>query len=195
MGLTIRGTVTAEDDRQGIADLLVEAYDADLFKDDLLGSARTDATGAFAIACPTLGPLAERPDVYLSIKSSGADLLHSTRNRIVKDVHQDLTLDVILGPAALAKIGRGATRDATVGTDPARNLSYKTWTFRADSDLASPLLAQVYHDLEERGSILELFRDYKETLDRSADNDDPVYHKLATLFARCRPARCNPVAQ
>ncbi|MFC1895803.1 hypothetical protein ACFL0Q_03965 [Thermodesulfobacteriota bacterium] len=183
MGFTIRGTVQTEGDRRGIAGLTVEAYDADLFRDDLLGSAQTDDQGVFAIACSELKPMEELPDVYLKIKNAQAYVLHSTRNRIMKDVRDDITINITLGPAVLAKTGL-ESEDQTdrSRTDPGQDINLKTWTISADSDLDNPPLAKVYSDLENHGSILALFRNYKETLDRSADNDDPVYGKLGALF-------------
>ena len=79
MGLTISGTVRIEESRQGIADLMVEAYDADLFMDDLLGSAKTDTRGVYSIACQDRDEFNDRPDVYLLVKTADGQLLHSTR--------------------------------------------------------------------------------------------------------------------
>ncbi len=61
-------------------------------------------------------------------------------------------------------------------------IDYKTWTFRTEADRENPFMTQVFNDLKEQGSILELFKVYKDVLDRSSDNDDPVYAKLAALF-------------
>ena len=99
MGLTIRGTVRKEGTRQGIADLIVEAYDADLFMDDLLGNDKTDNRGAFSIACADRSEFNDRPDVYLQVKTAKGCLLHSTRHNIIQDVTRDLDMDLSLAPA------------------------------------------------------------------------------------------------
>ena len=96
MGLTISGTVCREQSHQGIADLLVEAYDADLFMDDLLGQTKTDTRGGYSIACPDSTEFNDRPDIYQQIKTADGQLLHSTRHNIVHDVTMDLTIDLAI---------------------------------------------------------------------------------------------------
>jgi hypothetical protein len=184
MGLTIRGSVRNEEIRQGIADVIVEAYDADLFMDDLLGKSKTNARGAFSIPCPDRSANNDQPDVYLLIKTANGQLLHSTRHAVIHDVTQDLDINVSIAPAAMVKAGLAVHAEAT-GPDQRgveNMVDLNTWTFRPDGGLNSTPIKTVYRDLEKHGSILELFHAYKQTLDRSADNDDPVYTRLAALF-------------
>jgi hypothetical protein len=61
-------------------------------------------------------------------------------------------------------------------------MDFKTWTLRPEGDRHDPLVVKAYGDLEKHGSILELLHAYKQSLDRSADNNDPVYARLAALF-------------
>jgi hypothetical protein len=58
----------------------------------------------------------------------------------------------------------------------------KTWSFRTDSDPEHVQVQKAQEELAKYGSILEWFKACKETLDHSADNDDPVYTQLAALF-------------
>jgi hypothetical protein len=179
MGFTIRGTILRSDTGLGMADMIVEAYDADLFLDDLLGRAQTDGQGAFSVKCPTQSGINDLPDVYVQVKTSRGQLLHTTRHQIITDVSEDISLNVTIGLPALIKTG---LEEPERLERPGQEIDLKSFTFRADGDRDNPLLAQTYEDLKEQGSILELFKFYKETLDRSADNDDPVYAKLAALF-------------
>lgn len=184
MGFTISGTIKRNDIGQGIAGLTVEAYDADLFIDDLLGTAKTDNSGTFAIKCHGKNEVIDRPDIYLKVKNSKGDLLHSTRSNIIYDVIKDIVIDVALSDLAIVKAGIDIQHKASIskgsGTDSKSGL--KTWTFRSDCNPDNALLDQVYGELEKQGSILELFYKYKEILDCSSDNNDPVYSKLAALF-------------
>ncbi len=186
MGFTIRGTIQREDTRQGMADLVVEALDADLFCDDLLGRAQTDARGAFAIECPDQGEC-NAPDLFLQIKTAQGDLLHTTRHQIMQDVAQDTEFDITLQRAALARAGLAtpdtdAAGDASAGEDT----DLHTLTLRDREGQAHPDLIQARKDLEKQASVLELFKTYKEALDKSADNDHPAYAKMAALFDAAR---------
>lgn len=176
MGFTIRGSARREDSRRGIADLIVEAYDTDLFVDDLLGSAKTDKQGAYEIHCPAHTGTDDKPDVYLLVKTPEGRLLHSTRNQIIHDVTDDLTVDVTIAPAAAV--------DTDIGDEIPPTAAFKTWTLQDGRDKENSVMARVCEDLENQGSILELLRAYKEILDRSTDNNDPVYTKLDSLFHR-----------
>ncbi len=184
MGLTITGTIRESDSRRGIADLMVEAYDADLFLDDLLGTARTDDRGVYRIACEDQSGWNDQPDLYLLVKTADGRLVHSTRNNVLHDVTEDLTLDLAIPPFVPDKVGPEAPDKAVrqEDGDMDRLMDLKTWTFRSDGDLQDVRLKEVQAELEKHGSILEWFHACKQTLDRSADNDDPVYGQLAALF-------------
>lgn len=58
----------------------------------------------------------------------------------------------------------------------------KIWTFRPDGNAEDVQVKKAQQELKTYGSILEWFQACKETLDRSDDNDDPVYGRLAALF-------------
>ncbi len=184
MDLTIGGTIRREDTLQGIPNVTVAAYDADLFTDDLLGTAKTDAEGVFAIACrPPGGPM-DRPDIYLQVKSEKGMLIHSTRHCIVYDVAENLDMTVTVATAALIRAGLEAPahRSARPSGSAAEKSNLKTWSLRPDGDPDNPLLQQTFRQLERHDSILDLFHTYKQTLDRSADNNDPLYGRLGALF-------------
>lgn len=183
MGLRILGTVHKEENREALGGVMVEAYDADLLIDDLLGAAQTDNQGRFVIECTDLNEWNDRPDIYLLVKSARGDILHSTRRHIIYDVSEDLAMDVVLGPEPLGKAGLENSKNAALQqVADTQDLDLKTWTLRSEGELNHPYLIQAYGDLEKHASILDLFNSYKQTLDRSADNNDPVYLKLAALF-------------
>ena len=179
MTITIRGNITLKDTKQGMGGLTVEAYDADLFIDDLLGKAVTDERGEYTIRSLDQSGIKDLPDVYVQVKTSNGKLLHSTRNRIIPDVEKDITLDVSISQSDLLNSGLAKPEPMD---RPAQETEYKTWTFRSDAGHDNPILARVYNDLKEQGSVLELFKNYKDMLDRSNDNNDPVFTKLAALF-------------
>lgn len=183
MTITIHGTIQQKEDRQGLPDLTVEAYDADLFGDELLGIARSDANGGYAIACPAEAGTGDRPDVFLKIRDDRGQLIYNTRNRIVADVTRGVVLDVRVPRMALVRAGLEEPAAVTPPkVAPGREIELKAWSMRDDGDLDNSLLGEVYKDLEPCGSILELFHGYKRHLDRGAGNDDPVYRKLDALF-------------
>ena len=81
----IKGIVRRRENGKGIEGVLVEAYDADLFFDDKLGSAATDAAGAFEIryrASDFRDLFEKRPDIYLQVRDRNGRQVHSTKQRI-----------------------------------------------------------------------------------------------------------------
>lgn len=140
MGFTIRGSACREDNKQGIADLTVEAYDADLFLDELLGSAETDEQGAYTIHCPTQTVTGDKPDVYLLVKTPEGRLLHSTKNRIVHDVTDDLTVDVTISTASAA--------DTDIGDKTPPSAALKAWTLQDGRDEDNSVVSLVYGDTD-----------------------------------------------
>ena len=183
MTINVSGTITRKDTGRGVANLLVEAWDADLLIDTLLGTARTDGTGRYSIDCPDSAGIGDQPDLYVLVKSSETDVLGSTRNRILYDSTGDVTIDLSIAPelSAAAAVYGDVEPAGDDGHPASRSLDLKNWAFRTGRD-AGPLLMQVNNDLASRDSILDLFHSYKTILDHSSDTHDPVYDKLDALF-------------
>jgi hypothetical protein len=181
--IKVSGIITRKDTGLGVAGLLVEAWDADLLMDNILGTARTDNHGRYAIACPDSAGIWDQPDLYVRVKSSESAVLGSTRNRILYDVTGDVALDLSIDPKRLAHGGaRDEFESAGHDSEPvSMPLDLRTWTFRAGKD-SSARLTKIRDDLTQRESILDLFHHYKTILDRSADAHDPVYSNLDELF-------------
>jgi len=91
MHYEIRGRLLVQQGRTPVAGLRVEAWDADLFADDLLGSAISGAGGEFVIEFDESlyqeWSLDRDPDIYFLVYRCG-DLVASTRGSIVWNVKQ-----------------------------------------------------------------------------------------------------------
>jgi len=82
MTFLVKGRVTSEDGK-AIPDLVVDAYDDDLFIDDHLGFATTDIKGFFEIkfevgAFRSIIDRESRPDIYLTVKTPEGQIIHKT---------------------------------------------------------------------------------------------------------------------
>ncbi len=82
MTFIVKGRISSEKGA-AVSGLAVEAYDDDLFVDDYLGSSTTDNEGAFEIQFPpgafrSFLDRESRPDVYLNIKTSEGEIVHTT---------------------------------------------------------------------------------------------------------------------
>jgi len=85
---TITGTVTNQDNNEGVVDVHVLGYDHDrLSKDDFLGIAVTDTTGTFVLTFDSsqFKTLLDRaPDLYFIVKDGGTVLL-DTKDAFIKN--------------------------------------------------------------------------------------------------------------
>jgi len=103
--------------KQPVSSVLVKAFDRDFFRDQALGSARTDDNGEYDIRFTHehfTGPFAtiERwPDIFLRVYTSDGELLVSTESSVVLNAARDTRIDVTLPqrhpplPARLSWLG------------------------------------------------------------------------------------------
>ena len=94
----VRGRVT---DRSGkaISGVFVTIYDEDLFFDDRLGQAETDAQGNYSFTYRTwdFRDLIERkPDLYLKVIDSEGNELHTYRGQIWYEAGRIETIDIVI---------------------------------------------------------------------------------------------------
>jgi hypothetical protein len=103
------GSVREAGSDRPLRDLLVRAYDKDLFFDDHLGDARTDADGRFEIQFTELAfkdVFEQRPDVYIRIfDSAGATELYSTADAVRHEARAQETFEIRVPSERLAAVG------------------------------------------------------------------------------------------
>src|SRR5512147_148633 len=95
MILHISGKVHELETGRPVKGLTVEAYDADAFSDDLLGSTQTDDEGRYDVSTPSRrGLFRERPDAYILLKDPKGRTLKSTRSSHLRDINEDVVINV-----------------------------------------------------------------------------------------------------
>lgn len=186
-GFKVYGQVTEAENQRGIPDLIVDARDADLFYNDLLGSSKTDQAGSFSIEClggdsPKVG--GNKIDLYLVVKSGDGKVLQSTRGNVILGVENDVEINVAIKHSVLAGAGLAPDEPAEQmeDVDPATLRRFTTWTFQPGYDPREPVLEQIQQDLGGKASILELFRQYMDELRTNPDNNAVQIVKMARLF-------------
>jgi 5-hydroxyisourate hydrolase-like protein (transthyretin family) len=101
------GVVTEAESGRPLPGLAVHAFDKDVFFDDALGTATTDADGRFEIAFTTLAfrDVREgRPDLYFRVYAApGARELHSTRDRVLRNAKSDEDVAIAIPRAAFGE--------------------------------------------------------------------------------------------
>ena len=106
----VHGVVREEDSGRPLEDLLVKAYDKDVFFDDFLGAKHTDAEGRFDIQFTELDfrdVVEQRPDLYLRIfdssgKSELFSTIHSVRRNARTEEHYEIAIPATKLPGAHA---------------------------------------------------------------------------------------------
>ncbi|MEN6488841.1 MAG: hypothetical protein ABFD66_08160, partial [Smithella sp.] len=91
------GKIRNAESGKGIPGLIIEVKDADLFIDEVIGTAKTGRGGSFSINFPPsqfLPAYREKPDIYLSVKSPSGKLIASTRNAPKTDVERNTEINV-----------------------------------------------------------------------------------------------------
>jgi len=85
----IYGKIIEKETGDGISNLIVKAVDKDLIYDDILGEVITDKNGNFEIKYSKEDFkeffLDKEPDIYLTIKNPGGEVIYTTKTRVVYD--------------------------------------------------------------------------------------------------------------
>lgn len=89
MEFKIYGKIIEKETGNGISNLIVKAVDKDLIYDDILGEVITDKNGNFEIKYSEEDFkeffLDKKPDIYLTIKNPGGEVIYTTETRVVYD--------------------------------------------------------------------------------------------------------------
>lgn len=178
----ISGVIREAETGRGLEGLAVEIRDADLFADDLLAAATTDAQGGYSVDLPSAQypVFRERPDLYLVVRLENGRILTTTRDAIHKDVEHDTEINADISKAT--RIAVGLSKDPSPVSGEYRESFLKTWTFLPDAYPSGSVWTEIENDLQTVSSILELFKKYMGELYLNPDNDAPPFSKLDTLF-------------
>jgi hypothetical protein len=149
----IKGIVRHRENGKGIEGVLVEAYDADLFFDDKLGSSATDAEGAFEIRyqASDFRDLFERcPDIYLTVRNKDGCQVSSTKERIKFNASREEYF--------LINVSTESLEGQPVDTETIGGLRVNKQAFKevAPADLIA--LARAYHGEQLNERQLTLFQ-------------------------------------
>lgn len=183
MILHISGKVHELETGRPVKGLIVEAYDADAFSDDLLGTAQTDDDGHYDVPTPSrTGLLRARPDAYILLKDGKGRTLKSTRSRHLRDIDEDVVIDVPISCYKLLEAG--VLSEEQLPPDLAKTGAHPEllrWTFKPDN--ADRIFADIVAELEDKASLLELFADTMRGLRAHPDNHAAAFAKMAKLFS------------
>lgn len=104
MTCAITGRVYEKESGCPLVGLQIRAYDKDLFMDNLLGAAVTDAHGKFKIEYDyqkTSELFADNPDIYIAIFSATYHPITDTKDRIRWDASESEHYDIAIPHKAL----------------------------------------------------------------------------------------------
>ena len=162
--------------------LTVQALDADLLHDDPLGEGQTDEAGICRITVESGFWQVDKPDVYVVVKTKDGRMLASTRGAFLKDVTQDVSIEVPIPCFRLVEAGVLACSDlppdlTAITVVPALRELTLNPAAREDD-----LVAEIERELASAGTVLALLKQYMGLLRVSADNRAMPFQKLAKLF-------------
>lgn len=117
LNYSISGHIREQESGLGIPNLLVRAFDKDLLFDDLLGTATTDANGAFSFRYGERDfqeLFDHRPDVYLSVYTAQYRFLLDTHESVRWNAGQHEVIDVLIPRAQLGPLSPQHPTDRVV---------------------------------------------------------------------------------
>lgn len=185
MSCRVFGQVRESESRSGIPNLIVQALDADFFIDEVLGEVTTDQEGTFSLeySQKVAGFIADKPDIYLVVKSESGKVLRTTQENVQFDVDRDIELNIDISHSALVEAGLAAQAPADwmKELEPEYLAKFTSWTLLPGAE-KDDLFQQIQGELSEKSSILELMKSYLDSLKGNLDNNAPPFIKLAKLF-------------
>jgi hypothetical protein len=182
MSFEIKSRVVALETGRPLPGLDVQALDADILHDDPMGKGQTDADGICRITVEMGSWCIENPDIYVVVRSKDGQVLASTRGAFLRDVTQDVFLEVPIPCFRLLEAGVMAPRDLPAdltAVTEAPALRALTLLPGAHDD---PLVAEIERELDDAGTVLALLKRTIELLRTSADNQAVPWQRLAKLF-------------
>lgn len=100
----ISGSVREQESGRPLPGLLVRAFDKDVFSDDYLGEAETDAAGHFQIQFTDAqfkDFLESRPDLYLCVLGPDGAALHDTSHAVRENADREEVFEIEISREAL----------------------------------------------------------------------------------------------
>jgi hypothetical protein len=187
MNFRIYGRIRELESKKGLSNLVVQAKDEDILTDDMLGEITTGADGSYNISCSEEASrdlFADKPDVYIIVKSAEGKLLKTTKDDIRFDVDKEIEIDLDIPHITLAGAGVVEREPAEwmKELDQEQLKKFKTWIWQKGYDENDEMVINLKKDLVDKSSVLELMKDYINDLKGTPDNDAVPFIKLKKLF-------------
>ncbi|MEN6374144.1 MAG: hypothetical protein ABFD75_05080 [Smithella sp.] len=178
--IQLYGKIRKAENGKGIPDLIIEATHADLFIDELIGTAKSGRGGSFAIDFPSA--CLEKPDIYLNIKTPDGRLIASTRSKIKTDVDSNTEINVDISRQNRITAGLEKEKRPPTAGRPGKSEQLTTWTFLSGKAVPVSLMRKIQKDMSGNKSILGLMKQYMDELYLNPDNNAPQFDKLMEIF-------------
>jgi hypothetical protein len=182
MLLHISGNVREMETGRPISGITVEAYDADLFNDNLLGRTQTDDKGHYDVPVKArVGIFLERPDAYVLLKDDMGRTLKSTRSSHLREIDEDVVIDVPLSCYKLLDAGLLRSEELPLEWGDTRPEMLQ-WSFLTGN--GDRVFSEIERELCSKASLLELLAGYMRSLRRGGNDSEATYAKMAKLFSQ-----------
>jgi hypothetical protein len=183
MILHISGKVRELETGRPVRGITVEAYDADALHDDLLGRTETDENGHYDVPTRSrVGFFRERPDAYILLKDGNGRTLKSTRSAHLRDIEEDVVIDVPISCYKLVDAGVLRPEQLPAELKDVRSRpELVRWSFHPEN--GDPIFSDIERDLADQPSLLALLASYMRSLRKGPDNQAPAFVRMAKLFS------------